>query len=313
MPQRRAFTLIELLVVVTVIVILVTMLLPAVQSAREAARRTQCVNHLMQIGLALNNYETAHYVFPPGVVNPTLPIVNKPAGYHYNWITQILPHLDYANVYAHFNFRHGVYHRVNDTVRGHSIETFQCPSDWGFRGASSNYAANYHDREAPIDAGNSGVFRANAATALDEITDGASFTLFVAERRINSDFGWASGTSSTLRNTEYPPNTAPLTPTYDPASGFFEILEITSSGGIAPGQIPIGESEPPPGLADPQTVEGQERLSMICGGYSSRHAGGINACMGDGSVRFVKSSIDKVVFGRLGHRADGELIGYDQY
>ncbi len=306
MSNRRAFTLIELLVVVTVIVILVTMLLPAVQSAREAARRTSCVNHLMQIGLALNNYETAHYVFPPGVVNLTLPIVNKPAGYHYNWITQILPHLDQANAYAHFNFRNGVYARVNDTVRGHSIESFHCSSDARSFGASSNYAANYHDREAPIDVGTSGVFRANAATALDEITDGASFTLFVAERKVTSDYGWASGTSSTLRNTEYPPNAAPLTPTFDPASGFFEILEFTPSGRIYPGRFPDG-------VADPQTAEGQERLATICGGYSSPHSGGINACMGDGSVRFVKNSIDKVVFGRLGHRADGELIGYDQY
>lgn len=314
LPKRRAFTLIELLVVVSVIAVLITMLLPAVQSAREAARRTQCVNHLMQIGLALNNYETAHYVFPPGVVNPTLPIVNKPAGYHFNWITQILPHLDQANTYAHFNFRHGVYHRVNDTVRGHSIETFHCASDgFAFGSASSNYAANYHDREAPIDAGNSGVFRANSATALDEITDGASFTLFVSERRTSTGFGWASGTSSTLRNTEYTPNAAPTTPSYDPVSGFFEILEFTTSGGLVPGRTPPGESEAPPGVADPQTAEGQERLSMICGGYSSRHSGGINACMGDGSVRFVKNSIEKVVFGRLGHRADGELIGYDQY
>ncbi|MBI1324152.1 DUF1559 domain-containing protein [bacterium] len=305
MRIRRAFTLIELLVVIALIAVLASLLLPAVQSARESARRTSCVNNLLQIGLALNNYESTHFAFPPGVVNDTVPIVNKPVGRHFSWVTQILPYLDQANAYSHFNFRHGVYDRINDTVRGHAIGTFYCSSDMGTGGSSTNYAANYHDAEAPIDTGSHGVFRANTATSIDDIPDGLSTTLLVAEKKITADFGWASGTSSTLRNTGYPPNNSPPGPVYDVATGFFEYSR----------SLHDIEFVMPPGstLPDPMTAEGQERLSTFCGGYSSRHPGGINACMGDGSVRFLKRTISSEIFARLGHRADGELIGQDRY
>src|SRR5829696_3130788 len=98
---REGFTLIELLVVIAIIGVLIALLLPAVQAAREAARRSQCVNNLMQLGLALHNYESAHEVLPPGVVNPTGPIQNTPHGYHFSWLTQILPYIEQTNVHRH--------------------------------------------------------------------------------------------------------------------------------------------------------------------------------------------------------------------
>src|SRR5689334_12018810 len=92
------FTLIELLVVIAIIAVLIALLLPAVQAAREAARRVQCVNNLMQLSVAVQNYESAHEVLPPGVINPTGPIQNSAKGYHVGWMVQILPFIEQKNV-----------------------------------------------------------------------------------------------------------------------------------------------------------------------------------------------------------------------
>ena len=89
--RRERFTLIELLVVIAIISVLIALLLPAVQAAREAARRAQCCNNLMQLGIALQNYESSHELLPPGVVNDTGPMLDQPKGYHFGWLTQILP------------------------------------------------------------------------------------------------------------------------------------------------------------------------------------------------------------------------------
>ena len=91
--------------VIAIIAVLIALLLPAVQSAREAARRAQCCNNLMQIGLALQNYESAHEVLPPGVVNLTGPVLDQPKGYGFGWMTQILPYIEMRNVYNHFNLK----------------------------------------------------------------------------------------------------------------------------------------------------------------------------------------------------------------
>jgi prepilin-type N-terminal cleavage/methylation domain-containing protein len=101
-PRRAGFTLIELLVVISVIAVLVTLLLPAIGSVRAAARRTQCSNNLMQLSIAVQNYEAAHGVFPPGVVNPTDPIVEQPLGQHNGWLVQILPYIDKEEAYESF-------------------------------------------------------------------------------------------------------------------------------------------------------------------------------------------------------------------
>jgi len=260
---RAGFTLIELLVVIAIIGVLVALLLPAVQAAREAARRAQCVNNLTQIGLALQNYEAAHEVLPPGVVDRGGPIVDAARGYHFNWIAQILPHLDGRNVYQSLNFAVGVYADANDTARGVTLGVLLCPSNPVGGGGRSSYAGCHHDVEAPIAADNSGVLFLNSAIALDDIPDGLARTIFVGENRMFSGFGWASGTSGTLRNTGTLPNATPAR--------------------IPGGPAPVG-------------------------GYGSYHTGGTNVGFGDGSVKFLKDSINARVYRRLGNRADGGVV-----
>ncbi|HUG92784.1 MAG TPA: DUF1559 domain-containing protein [Planctomycetaceae bacterium] len=276
--RRRGFTLIELLVVIAIIAILIALLLPAVQQAREAARRTQCRNNLMQIVLAVHNYEMAHEVLPPGSINDTRPIVNAPRGYHVSWAVQILPHLDERNAYNRYDFTLGVYAQPNDRVRAYPMRVLSCPSDpgaFGGRGsqAHSNYAGCHHSREAPIDVDNDGVLFLNSSVRFEEITDGSSYTIFIGERLVEgADLGWVSGTRATLRNAGTPIN------------------------GVA--------------LVLPQAVPAQPGGGPLAvGGFSSHHTGGATFAMGDGSVRFISENINLPTYASLAHRADGEMVG----
>ncbi len=200
--RRRcvAFTLVELLVVMAIIGVLVGLLLPAVQAAREAARRMQCSNHLVQLGMAIHNYEMVHQVYPPGTLNDRGPIQHLPNGYHHNWIVQILPFIEQRNVYRNIDQNQTIYAKVNARIRAHEISLLRCPSN-ASTGPYSNYAAVHHDSEAPIDVTNNGVFFLNSRVRYDDISDGTSHTLFVGEKDVDPyDLGWSSGTRASLRN-----------------------------------------------------------------------------------------------------------------
>jgi prepilin-type N-terminal cleavage/methylation domain-containing protein/prepilin-type processing-associated H-X9-DG protein len=200
-----AFTLVELLVVIAIIAVLVGLLLPAVQGARMAARRIQCANNLMQLGLAIQNYESSHEVLPPGVVNATGPIKNQPKGYHMSWLVQILPFVDQQNLFDELNFTMGAYDPTNATFRDVRLIIFRCPVEPFAPGSGpglSNYAGCHHDVEAPIAANNNGVFFLNSHVRFEDIRDGLSTTIFVGEKVLDTgDLGWMSGTKATLRNT----------------------------------------------------------------------------------------------------------------
>ena len=116
--RRRAFTFIELMIVVGIIGVLIALLLPAIQSAREQARRTQCSNNLPQLGIAMGNYASTHMVLPPGVVNAKGPIINLPNGYHHGWAIQILPYIGLNNLYHRVSLDESVYSASNFTIRG---------------------------------------------------------------------------------------------------------------------------------------------------------------------------------------------------
>lgn len=125
---RRGFTLIELLVVITIIGILMGLMIPAVQATREAAHRLTCINHLSRIGLALQNYESAQGVLPPGTVEPKGPIHNVAKGNHISWLVQLLPYIDEMNTFKHVDFAGGAYSEKNAPVQTLHIELLVCPS-----------------------------------------------------------------------------------------------------------------------------------------------------------------------------------------
>jgi prepilin-type N-terminal cleavage/methylation domain-containing protein/prepilin-type processing-associated H-X9-DG protein len=293
MSRRRGFTLIELLMVVAIIAVLIALLLPAVQSAREAARTTQCRNNLLQLGLAMGNYASTHSVFPPGVVNDKGPIANLPKGYHIGWAVQILPFVEQANIYRHVDFRQGVYSDANSSVFATGIRTFLCPSDG--RAHPMSYMGCHHDVEAPIDADNHGVLYLNSHIGHDDITDGPSCTILLGEARGGPSLCWASGTRASLRNTGHP-------------------LDEPDSL-VVPGprwSYPALADSPETGVVEALVQTGMLARTYV-GGFSSWHPTGANFLLCDGSVRFIKVSVDRRVLRRLGNRADGELVGDDEF
>jgi prepilin-type processing-associated H-X9-DG protein len=300
--------------VLTVIAVLIALLLPGVQQAREAARRATCRNHLMQLSLALQNYEMSHTVLPPGSVNATRPIrigkIRPPLGaddgpkyaessgsyltddelmsgvdeyFHYGWIVQTLPCFEEQIVYNHFDFTQSVYHNSNAAARAVGIGLLRCPSSSVGGLGMTGYAGCHHDAESPIDVDDRGVLFLNSAVRLDDITDGCAHTIFIGEKLSGLlDLGWASGTRATLRNTGVPINT--VSP-----------LEEAFSAAIFSGK-PLDDDD----------------LGYV-GGFGSEHDGGAHFAFGDGSVRFLNESMDSQVYQRLGSRADGALLNSDMF
>ena len=290
MRRPDGFTLVELLVVMMIITILIALLLPAIQSARESARRGQCANNLMQLGMAIGSYASTHSVFPPGVVNEKGPIQNLPTGYHHSWVVQILPYVGQQNLHNHFDLNKSVYDPAHDTVASTMIATLLCPSSPGPN--IINYAGCHNDLLAAIAADNNGVLYLNSRVRREEIKDGAANTILVGEiSGSEPSLGWVSGTRSTLRTTGPPLDRGRFSKTLatfrSERDELFDSIEY---------------------LAD----EGSWPVDAT-GGFSSYHPALCNFLFCDGAVRSLKLAIDVRVYRLLGNRADGEMIGADQY
>lgn len=292
--MKRAFTLVELLVVIAIIGVLIALLLPAVQAAREAARRATCVNNMVQIGVALQDYELAHGSLPPGVTDKQGPIHSAAEGNHMSWIVHLLPYIEENSTYRHIDLSAGAYDAKNAPARKVPLVMFNCPSNpWSMMiggegedmydsskaiASVSTYAGCHHDVEAPIDADNHGVLFLNSHIRAQDVTDGTTHTIYLGEKlRYKDDLGWMSGTRATLRNT----------------GGALDMHWGTN------GPVPRNGEE-----------TGQDVVpnDLVVGGFGSAHPNVVNFLFGDGRTQSIEKEIDLRVLRLLGNRADGELL-----
>jgi prepilin-type N-terminal cleavage/methylation domain-containing protein len=289
---RRAFTLIELLVVIAIIAILIALLLPAVQQARESARRSQCSNNLKQIGLALHNYHDTFSKFPLATIDTGLSRASAFAG--------ILPFLEKADVYQHYDFSRGNSDPVNLTAVSQKIPTYLCPSavlrrpvpivgcDANNR-APGTYAMSTGsgDPYGTFAGGNpnNGVIVnvGSGNTSISDILDGASNTFLAGESAWNfPDYLWSA---------------SPATP----CSG-----QIRWGFSYWSSPYPLATAFTTRGPFNPKRRDGD---SNRLANYRSDHVGMVNMLFSDGSARFVSENIDRSVLDGLATRAGGEAIG----
>ena len=301
MRSRCGFTLIELLVVIAIIAVLIALLLPAVQAAREAARRMQCTNNLKQLGLALHNYHDIHGRFAPGATSVTLP-----NGYIYRqpFLPSLLSFLEQRTLTDSFNFNLSFQEAANSTTRAIRVNVFDCPSDqqifFSNNGATvfdvkGSYGINW-GQNTYADPGLPAPFALNYGASLAELTDGTSQTFLMSE----------------LLQTLAPPG-QPDTVVDRRARMWAELSGCSQiSTRLAPNsQVPDYSVCWPAQKAPCNRNTGDANNHYIAA--RSRHPGGVDTLLADGSVRFVKDTIALPTWRALSSRAGGEVISADQY
>jgi prepilin-type N-terminal cleavage/methylation domain-containing protein/prepilin-type processing-associated H-X9-DG protein len=308
MSKRRGFTLVELLVVIAIIGVLVALLLPAVQQARQAAKRAACANNLHQIGLALSNYADSHKMLPPGYIRPFDATTRRSFGA--GWGGMVLPEIEKSALFDELFYYFDVVHV--ESAPGRLLETrvstWKCPADvadgltsytnvvkgeqivpgntdsehWKrYAGVPfarrSSYAANY-GTVPPDDGGRrgNGLFWANSNTTFADILDGTSSTMMASERALSKG------------------QTTWVAVSYDEDQPGMIYDETVPRTYRATERLVLGSAHLPPKFSIADSAS-----------YSSLHVGGVNVLFADGHVRFASEMIDAAVWACLADSRDG--------
>jgi prepilin-type N-terminal cleavage/methylation domain-containing protein/prepilin-type processing-associated H-X9-DG protein len=340
-PDRRAFTLIELLVVIAIIGVMVALIMPAVQMARESARRTQCINNLKQIGIALHGYLDVSLSFPPGYLTMFCPTVDpngtpcqRPPGdpEFRGEITSmplaILPYLDQRVMFDGWNFELWEYSKcchcsgfVNSTFNRNQLPVYQCPSDPFQKGLLSYRAVSgrvpYSDPDPEYNDGRvpDGAFYYGSAVSASELTDGLGFTALVTERLKGAGQGILGSTLITEDRGRFlsgrgcdPPN---ATIGYSSQGLLYlgvygsHLINFTRTPNV---RRPACFFGPFPGNSGFTGPEKHPLFYAAFDGPTSLHSGGVNVVMGDGTVRFIKDTINQKTWWALATIAEGETV-----
>ncbi len=302
-PKKTGFTLVEILVVIVLIAILVGLLLPAVQSSREAARRMQCSNNLHQMGIALHNYHDTQRTFPSGIVEPNFVL----------WTGSLLPYLEQGNLFQTLDFSQGWEIPGTGNARACStlLSTYRCPSTdadehVAIQGIANRVPSCYlvvASGTATRESGNTpqhlglrnqdGLMFLNSSTKISHVRDGTSSSMAIGEALFRPDVSgpdltesiqivdhWYVGSDGFSRPHRHP--------------GLTEVSEALGSSGVALNGLKLNT------LIDEKEI-----------GFTSLHNSGCMFVFADAHVQFLSESIDRHIYSALGTIAQGEVVTID--